>query len=378
VIVSGAGIGGLSAALALRRAGIDVRVLERAARLEDIQIGYGLHVWPNATRALRDLGVLEAVEAAGAPIDRMEHVAPGRGLIFSYPAADASERIGAPTLGIMRADLHAIMADALGDGVVRFGALVTGFAQDDDGVTVNVAGADDERADAFVAADGVRSLIRNELLGESGPIHGGLVEWHAPIDAPELVPPATYREVWGRGARFGFYPIKQGTCWYLLARGSFETPPDRDGAKAAALDRVGQFPFPSKELVEATPEATVYRLDIIIREPAKRWTDGRVTLLGDAAHAMTPNLGQGAAQSIEDGVVLAKCLQEAPDVPAALQEYERRRLERANTVARQARTLAKMARWRSPLMCGVRNRIAGTIWEKSGRRQYTELHEYEF
>jgi 2-polyprenyl-6-methoxyphenol hydroxylase-like FAD-dependent oxidoreductase len=93
---------------------------------------------------------------------------------------------------------------------------------------------------------------------------------------------------------------------------------------------------------------------------------------------MTPNLGQGAAQSIEDGVVLAKCLREAPDVPAALLEYQRRRLERANNVARQARTLAKMARWRSPLLCGVRNRIAGTIWEKSGRRQYTALHEYEF
>lgn len=378
VIVSGAGIGGLSAALALRRAGIDVRVLERAERLEQIQIGYGLHVWPNATRALRELGVLGAVEAAGAPIERMEHVAPGGGLIFSYAAAEESARIGAPTLGIMRADLHAIMVDALGDGVIRFGARVTGFAQDDGAVTVDVADGTVERADAFVAADGARSFVRDQLLGESGPIHGGLIEWHAPIDAPDLVPAGTYREVWGRGARFGFYPIKQGTCWYLLMRGSPETPPDSNGAKAAALERVRQFPFPSRELVEATPDATVVRLDINIREPAKKLTDGRVTLLGDAAHAMTPNLGQGAAQSIEDGVVLAKCLQAEADVPAALREYEQRRLGRANEVARQARTLARMARWRSPLLCGVRNRVAGPIWRTSGRRQFVSMHEYDF
>src|SRR3954465_78528 len=106
VIVIGAGIGGLSAGIALRRAGIDVRILERAPDLATIQIGYGLHVWPNATRALRDLGVLEAVEAGGAAIDRMEHVAPSGRMIISHPAAEESARIGTPTLGIMRADLH--------------------------------------------------------------------------------------------------------------------------------------------------------------------------------------------------------------------------------------------------------------------------------
>ena len=278
----------------------------------------------------------------------------------------------------MRADLHAIMVDALGDGVIRFGARVTGFAQDAGGVDVEVAGGAVERADAFVAADGARSFVRDKLLGESGPIHGGLIEWHAPIDAPDLVPAGTYREVWGRGARFGFYPIKQGTCWYLLMRGSPDTPPDSGGAKAAALERVQQFPFPSQELIQATPEAAVVRLDINIREPAKSSTDGRVTLLGDSAHAMTPNLGQGAAQSIEDGVVLGECIQDGPDVPAALREYERRRLERANDVARQARMLARMARWRSPLLCGVRNRLAGPIWRKSGRRQFVAMHEHEF
>src|SRR4051794_40335609 len=99
VIVIGAGIGGLSAGIPLRRAGIDVRVLERAASLKEIQIGYGLHVWPNATRALRELGVLEAVEAGGARIDRMEHVAPSGRTIITHPAAEESARIGTPTLG---------------------------------------------------------------------------------------------------------------------------------------------------------------------------------------------------------------------------------------------------------------------------------------
>ena len=278
----------------------------------------------------------------------------------------------------MRADLHQIMVDALGDGVIRFGARVTGFAQDDDGVTVDVEDAAVERADAFVAADGVRSLVRDELLGESGPVHGGLIEWHAPIDAPDLVPAGTYREVWGRGARFGFYPIKQGTCWYLLMRGSVRdaTGPRRSegcGARAGAAVSVpvararggdaGSGRVPARHQHPRAREA----VDVRARDAAR-----------DAAHAMTPNLGQGAAQSIEDGVVLAKCLQEEPDVPAALREYERRRLGRANDVARQARTLAKMARWQSPILCGVRNRVAGPIWRKSGRRQFVALHEYEY
>jgi 2-polyprenyl-6-methoxyphenol hydroxylase-like FAD-dependent oxidoreductase len=378
VILIGAGIGGLSAGIALRRAGIDVRILERAASLKEIQIGYGLHVWPNATRALRDLGVLEAVEASGARIDRMEHVAPTGRAIITHPAAEESERIGTPTLGIMRADLHGIMSAALGEGIIRFGARVTGFSQDADGVTVTIEGGGEERGDVLVAADGVRSFVRDELLSEHGAVHGGLIEWHAPVDAPELVPAGTFREVWGRGARFGFYPIKQGTCWYILQRGSRDTPPDTDGAKTAALERAEQFPSPSRALVEATPAAAVYRLDIWLREPAKRWSHGRVTLLGDAAHAMTPNLGQGAAQSIEDAIVLAKCLRERPDVPDALREYQRRRLEHVNDIAQQARRLAKLARWRNPVLCASRNRIAVPIWQASGKRQFAAMHEHAF
>ena len=278
----------------------------------------------------------------------------------------------------MRADLHGILSSALGEGVIRFGSQVTGFAQDADGVTVSVDGAEDERADVLVAADGVRSFVRDELLSDHGAIHGGLIEWHAPVDAPDLVPD-------GPTGRCGGAARALASTRSSRARAGTSSSAARPtrrailkGPRRRRSSAHKPFPSPSLALVEATPAAAVYRLDIWLREPAKRWSHGRVTLLGDAAHAMTPNLGQGAAQSIEDAIVLAKCLRDESDVTAALREYERRRLEHVNDVAQQARRLARMARWRNPVLCATRDRLAVPIWRSSGRRQFLAIHEHDF
>jgi 2-polyprenyl-6-methoxyphenol hydroxylase-like FAD-dependent oxidoreductase len=369
-IVVGAGIGGLTTALALRRRGIEAKVVERAADLKAIQVGYGIHLWTNAMRGLQQLGLGDAVEAIGEPFETMEFSTVDGARLIQWPVGEMGRRLGAPTVGLTRADLHAVLVAAVGDDPVEFGSELVEYAQDADGVTARFRDGRELRAQVLVGADGINSSVRRQLLGDDGPEYHGVFEWHAQIEPPPgLVPPGAYRERWGRGARFGFYPTKGGLCWYSLVRGPAGGRDPDGGRKAAVLERLSGWPEPTEALVRATPEEAIVRLDIVARKPVKRWSEGRVTLLGDAAHAMPPNMGQGSAQAIEDAIVLSRCLSEEPDVAAALRAYERRRIPRATRMANMASLIGRAGRLENPAARAFRNRVMrlmtpGVAWTR--------------
>jgi 2-polyprenyl-6-methoxyphenol hydroxylase-like FAD-dependent oxidoreductase len=362
VVVAGGGIGGLSAALALRKAGLDVVVLERAARLR--AAGCGVHLWTNAVLALEDLGLAEALHAT-APAQSVCEFRTWRGRrLATWPVREFAERYGQPVVAIGRDDLIDIFAAALGAEHVRGGAEVVGYRQDADGVTVRLADGTTERGDVLVGADGINSAVRRQLLGARPPDYTGYVAWRAAAELEHpLVEPDVFRCMFGRGTRFVFYAIAPGRVhWMSVANAPAG---GRDGAdvRAVLLDRHGGWLAPVQEIIEATAPESIIRTDVVDRRPNPIWGIGRVTLLGDAAHPMNFNVGQGACQAIEDGIALATSLATASGAAAGLRAYEAARQPRTAAMQRAARVIGRMGAWHNPLAVGLRSTIFRLAWD---------------
>ncbi|GAA1310920.1 FAD-dependent oxidoreductase [Pseudonocardia xinjiangensis] len=358
IVVVGAGLGGLAAALAVHRAGHEVTVLERAPELRETGAGIGLP--PNGVLALDALGLGEPVRARAVPLDggaalRDRH---GRPLITTDQVAMA-EHVGAPFVAVPRPWLHGLLAEALPADAVRTGCAVTTVREV--GAHVELDGAADLRADAVVVADGAGSRLRSTLF----PDHPGLAgSGEKAARAIAAVAPANVPMVAGElldhrtGDRFGCLPMDDGIYWYSAWRASAE-----DGASTATADerhrwlrsRRADWHPSVTALIDATPPEGVHVVETAqLRWPLPVLAVGRVALLGDAAHAMTPDLGQGACQAFEDAVVLGNELAGAgpADVPHALIAYSARRHPRTGALQRDARRMNRVLR-----LTGARARL---------------------
>jgi len=352
IIIAGAGIGGLSAALALSHVGYKVTLVERAIQLEEA--GAGVQLAANATRCLASLGVLERVrEKAVSP--QAFRVMDGRHgtVITQAPMGEtATARFGGEFLVIHRADLQAALLAAVeGDPNITLllGHVVEGFAQNEDGVklrTAHLGGEELIEGAALIGADGLRSAIRQQLHPEAKPVFRHRAAWRAtvPVSAlpAHLTDPVT--RLWlGPGAHLVTYPVRGDAAVNLVA----VTPDERavhgwglDAAPGDLLAHYKGWSADAHSLLEAPKHWLRWALFDL--DPMPRWGEGRVTLLGDAAHAMPPFLAQGAAQAIEDAVVLAQCLKGADDVPAALRRYESLRIPRTAKVQTAARGMDRI------------------------------------
>jgi 2-polyprenyl-6-methoxyphenol hydroxylase-like FAD-dependent oxidoreductase len=315
-------------------------------------VGAGLALQPNAMKALALLGLDGALAAQGAVAHRAAILDDrGRPLGAAVDIDAISKEAGALTVAIHRARLHRVLLDAAGD-VVRLGTRVLGYESSDHAVEVRLEGAT-LRADLLVGADGLHSAVRAQMLGAAAPVYAGYTSWRGVTTPGALAPPDGTSESWGRGLRFGMVGVGHGEIyWFAVANAP---PGGKDGdVHAALLARFGDWHRPVRATIEATPVERIVRTDIADRPPVTQWHTGRVVLLGDAAHPMTPNLGQGACQAIEDAVVLDRCLQDR-DVERALLDYEARRVARANGMVVGARRMGAVAQWQNPLAVGLRN-----------------------
>lgn len=342
-VVVGAGIGGLAAALALLRRGWQVEALERAPALREV--GAGLQISPNGFRVLDALGLGAAVEAGAFEPEEIEmrYGRSGR-LIFRLPAgATMRARFGAPYLQVHRADLIETLRAAVeaAGGVIRTGVEVTGYDAGASGAAAVAASGPAAECDLLVGADGLRSAIRARMLGPEAPRFTGAVAYRAVAPAAALGDLRLTRGacLWvGPGAHAVTYPLRRGAAVNFVGVVDRDEPGEESWTAAARRDEVaaafaGWAPPVARIVAEA---ADWRRWPLYDRAPLVRWSDGRVALLGDAAHPMLPSFAQGACQALEDAWRLAARLEESDDVAAALIDFEAARKPRASAIQKGA------------------------------------------
>jgi 2-polyprenyl-6-methoxyphenol hydroxylase-like FAD-dependent oxidoreductase len=370
-IIVGAGIAGLTAANAFARLGIEPVVFEHRTDLDKLQIGTGLNVWANAIQALRLLGLEDEVTERGTPLEWLEQRSWRGRLLTRWPVGEIGRRQGAQSVSVSRPDLYAVLRERLDPSVVTYGAHATGFEEDGDSVTVHLDGRDDASGDLLVGADGLRSGVRRQLHGPTEPRYAGYVAWRGIVPfEDERLPADTFPLFWGPGRRFGFYKVGGGQVyWFGVCNAAEGGADSAHGRKQDVLDLFGDWLEPIPTLVRKTDDAVMQRTDIYDVGPYDSWGRGRTTLMGDAAHAMTFNLGQGACQAIEDAVVLANVLSGLRDVPDALLHYEELRRARPNGMIMVARRLGEASRWTNPVACASRDALMHVILSRVGPKR---------
>jgi 2-polyprenyl-6-methoxyphenol hydroxylase-like FAD-dependent oxidoreductase len=352
-LIIGGGIGGLTAAVALRRKGVEAHVYEAAPELRPV--GKVIWVPTNAMQALERLGLSAAVAAAGWALDRIQlRTVTGRTLmdadVRKYQASH-----GHRIVSIHRADLVRELAAALPPEALHLGKKLSTFSADANGVAARFDDGSEARGDFLVGADGIRSAVREQLLGPVPLRYSGQTCYRGV--ASLALPPGLERtcwEVWGGASRVGFSAVGEAQVyWFAPFIAPANSPQPAGPALARELvDRYAAFPAPIPDVLRNTPPEEVIRTDLYDIPPLGRWWQGRVVLLGDAAHAMTPNLGQGGAQAIEDSYVLGEKVAAHAAPEAAFEAYQHARKRRVDWVAKTAARLgwaahlqSRPARW---------------------------------
>jgi 2-polyprenyl-6-methoxyphenol hydroxylase-like FAD-dependent oxidoreductase len=376
-LIIGAGIGGLAAAQALLQLGHQVRVYEGATELREI--GAGVVLGANAMRALDELSLHAAVRPAGTPLTTVRLLDEHGRVLNRADTTSFTERLGYDNLGILRADLQREMLRALPSGVVQLGHRLARFEQTDTHVTAFFENGTQATAEALIAADGIRSRVRQQLLPASQPRYAGYTCWRATVQAgiPGL-PTTGSSETWGRAGRFGLVPVADGRLYWFACLNSPEpNNPAFRAYQVADLQRhFAGFHAPIPQVLAATTNDNLLWGDLYDLAPLATFAFGRVLLLGDAGHATTPNLGQGAGMAVEDAAVLARCLHQGlADLPAAFRAFDQQRRPRTRRIVEQSRQLGMLAQFTPPWLAPLRNAALAAVPDWLTARQMAWLYQ---
>ena len=341
VLIAGAGIGGLTAALALLQRGFDVTIFEQAPVLGEL--GAGVQIAADGTRVLIDLGLGDALAAVACEAERKEVRLWNTGQTWPLfdLGADSRARFGAPYWFLHRGDLHRVLRDAvcaLKPDAIKVGQRCIGLRRDGAGIVLQIDGGAEWAGDVLIGADGVHSALRTSVFGETVPHYTGIMAWRGLIPIEDL-PPELQRPVgtnWvGPGGHVITYPLRGGRLMNFAAfveRSDWtEESWSTAGTKAECRRDFAAWHPLIHTMIDKVD--VPYKWALIGRDPMQSWVDGRFALLGDACHPTLPFLAHGAIMAIEDGVVLARCLEASSHAPdEALARYERLRLPRTTAI----------------------------------------------
>ena len=341
--IVGAGLGGTTAAVALQQRGFQVVVYEQAPQLDEV--GAGITVGPNATRVLAALGLEDEIQALASATPHVGTLDYRTAERLSYVPRGAAEYLrlyGAVVRHMHRADMHTVLLNALDaeQDCLRLDHRLVQIQQNEERVTLQFENGQVDDCDVVVACDGIKSLIRDRLFATEPPEFTGYVAWRGLVErkrVPDVSVDPHFASFAAENKNFARYPVCNGTLInYVAVARMPEFKTESWNARADISEVLPKFAGWHKDviqIIEATPAEGCLRWALHTRQPLNTWTEGRVTLLGDAAHPMTPFLGMGAAMAIEDAAVLARCFEAAnSDWEDALRRYERARLDRANQI----------------------------------------------
>ncbi|KRE90279.1 2-polyprenyl-6-methoxyphenol hydroxylase [Paenibacillus sp. Soil766] len=377
-IVIGAGIGGLCTALSLQQQGWRVSIYDKATSLREA--GAGIVLAANAMKALDLLGIGEKVRNVGAAVVHADIRNWDGKIITSLPAAKQALLYGTQSYVIHRADLQSILVQAVtATTTIQTNKQWIDAKQNDQSVTAVFSDGTQDESDILIGADGIHSAVRERLFGKSPLRYSGYIALRGVCSQAE-----THNanngggfEALGPGKRFGLSSLGNGrSFWFAAINAPLGNIPPVEERKLELLRQFHGWYSPVVSAIETTEAVNILAHDIVDRPPLSRWSSGRMTLLGDAAHPMLPNLGQGGAQAIEDAIVLARCLQHS-DIPSAISNYEKERMARTNRIVRMSRSMGRMVQLENPLLIYGRNRLLASLSDALYIRRFDPIIGYE-
>jgi 2-polyprenyl-6-methoxyphenol hydroxylase-like FAD-dependent oxidoreductase len=351
LVILGGGIAGLTAAIALQRIGLQALVYEAAPEIR--AVGAGLVLAANAIKAFKKLQIDQAVMAQGRLLDAFSIKDEKGRLITHTDSLATSGKYGADNFTIHRAHLHQVLRSFLNPEAVQTNKCCVQVARHDGQLLLHFSDGSTTQADYLIAADGIHSPVRRQLVPAAQTRYAGYTCWRAVIANPWPDLNET-TETWGPQGRFGIAPLAQGQLYWFACRKARQNDAHLQRYTVADLLHLfGHYHPPIPGILQATHDEHLIQNDIADLAPLPHYAFGNIVLIGDAAHATTPNLGQGACQAIEDAVILADEIQRAPSLPEAFRAFENRRRKRTHYVIRQSRLLGDIAQ--------VQNKYAGAL-----------------
>ncbi|HID4047858.1 monooxygenase [Pluralibacter gergoviae] len=339
-IITGGGIGGLSAAIALKQCGIETCVYEAVKEIRPV--GAAISIWPNGVKCLNWLGMKEKLQQLGGPMEYMSYRDfRGNQTMTRFSLDPLVQSVGERPYPVARAELQAMLLETYGRDAVRFGKRVVAVESLSDGVRATFEDGEVAGADLLIAADGTHSALRPWVLGHTTERrYAGYVNWNGLVTIDEAIAPANQWTTWvGEGKRVSLMPVSGNRFYFFfdvpLPKGLAE---DRDSARADLQRYFSGWAAPVQSLISRIDPQTTNRIEIHDIDPFDTLVRGRVALLGDAGHSTTPDIGQGGCAAMEDAVVLAMTLQShSLGIEDALQRYQARRAYRVKDLVLKAR-----------------------------------------
>ncbi|WP_108308313.1 FAD-dependent monooxygenase [Metalysinibacillus jejuensis] len=355
VIIIGGGIGGLTAAVALHKQHAEVLVYEAASEFKPLGAGIGLGA--NAMQDLKDIGIGDEIFKQGTPIHTQIFKDATGKILNTIDFAKFKAQYGHENITIHRADLHQTLFDALPRHTVRFTKRCVHVSEHHDGVVAVFNDGTSVKGDLVIAADGIHSNLRKQFYPNADPRYAGYTCWRGLTTNDGLVEAGVSCEVWSRKGRFGFAPMQDGQVYWFAC---VNTKPDNAFYAELTNEQLAyqfrNFPSEVSALINKTAQNQTLHHDIYDIKPLNRFVFGRTVLLGDAAHATTPNMGQGAGQAIEDAITLAKNIAQY-NRKEALHRYEKERVAHTKKVVRLSRQIGWAAQWSSPFATTFRDKV---------------------
>lgn len=374
--ILGGGIAGLTTAIALRQIGIEAPVFEAAPIIKPL--GAGLVLAANAIKVYRRLGIAEKIIARGRLLPTFEILNHHGQILTSADANAIGKKYDLHNFAIHRPALHEALLEELDPSFIIPNKRALRFNQLPDGkIELHFADGTTHITDFLIAADGIHSPIRQQLLPIATTRYAGYTCWRAVIENPGLTLDSA-TETWGKGCRFGVVPLAANKVYWFACVNAPQNDPNNRAFKSADLQNIFQhFHEPIPTLLKNTKDSDLIWNDIIDLEPIANFAYNNIVLVGDAAHATTPNLGQGACQAIEDAFILADELSKSGDPIAAFVAFEKRRIPRTHYIVNTSWTMGRIAQWSNPFLVALRNTLFRLIPERMNEQQLKRVLEVD-